>query len=52
MRQDWSKEVYEMMAQLDPYFKPDGGGVRDDSPAEIKVLFKRFCEQVEKERWK
>ncbi len=52
MRWDWSEDVYDMMAQLEPYFRPEGGGVREDAPIEIKKLFERFCEQVEKERWK
>ncbi len=52
MRTDWSKEVYEMMEKLEPYFKPEGGGVQDDSPEEIKELYKKFCEKVEEETWK
>lgn len=52
MRQDWSKEVYEMRERLKPYFKPKSGGIRDDSPEEIKQLYQRYYDKVMKEKWK
>ncbi len=52
MRTDWSKEVYDMDKQLEPYFNEDSGGIRKDSPEEIKELYKKFCKKIEEETWK
>lgn len=51
MRLDWSDEVRRMEKELRPYFKPEGGGVMDESPKEIKELYERFREKVEEEMW-
>ncbi len=51
MRWDWSEEVYEMEKELKPYFDNKNGGIRDDSPAEIKELYEKFCKKVDEEAW-